>query len=82
MSFQIKHFIIYGKSKKGGRFAALDLSTCQFVDRLIFTTLLDREEAQQVINHLAEENPDFEFEARSQDGRKLTPQKALVQITA
>lgn len=75
MSYKIKHFIIYARSKRCKTFYPLDLKECKFVDKIFYATLFSKEEAQRVLNHLAKENPDFEFEARCPDDRKLTPQK-------
>lgn len=60
------YYIIYAKPKNSGRkFKALDLSTGQLVDRLIYATVFkDKGEVDRTLKTLKDQNTDWEFMIR------------------
>lgn len=61
-------FLIYAKPKEGGVFKPLDLGTGEFVNRIFYATILDRNEAERVLETLTKGNSTFIFEARTPKG--------------
>ena len=60
--------IVYGKEKTAKKFKAMDMSLGQFVSNLIYATMFQeeqREELQKEIDYMNKYNPDMVFEIRS-----------------
>ena len=60
--------IVYGKEKTAKKFKAMDMSLGQLVSNLIYATMFQeeqREELQKEIDYMNKYNPDMVFEIRS-----------------
>jgi len=61
---------IYGKKKTESRFKAFDYHGGQFVNKLIYATIIDEKyekSAKEMIEQLNKHNPDFIFYLREVD---------------
>ena len=61
-----KDFIIYGKFRSGGKlFHPIDCKGGAMVFNRLYATLFStKDEAERVMNHLVEKNPDMEFKLK------------------
>lgn len=56
---------IYGKSIYDKRFRALDLTEGVLTSNLLYATIFDsKEQAEDIVSHLNDENKNFTFEVR------------------
>lgn len=57
-------WILYSKAPDSKQFKPMDLAEGQQVDKLIYATLLSKEEAQNITDKLRQEYPDWQWQAR------------------